>query len=268
MSLARTVLGLAGDGCLEQELTRDPGTRILRRLIEGFRYSRLARAMTYTLRFLRQSRGVDALRALLQGYFAQTYPDLSTAPECDRFASYLLRCEPEAREDGVLAQVLAFEHALVRASMTPATSVEITWRLDPVEVLESLEGGRSPRGLQIPPLRMLLGGLEQVAIEAKIPAVPQPQDQTDRRDARALCDACHMGTYRPSHRANDESRLLRKHLAARAVLVQMRSRTISLCRSLLRQDGFRVPSGSALSFPKRVRLLELGDVLSTAVSCD
>lgn len=90
--------------------------------------------------------------------------------------------------------------------------------------------------------------------------------KTDRRDARALCDACHMGTYRPAHRASDESRLLRKHLAARATLVQMRSRMISLCRSLLRQEGFRVPSGSALSFPKRVRLLELSEALAAAVA--
>ncbi len=61
--------------------------------------------------------------------------------------------------------------------------------------------------------------------------------KTDKRDARALCDACHLGAFRPSHRSSDESRLLRKHLAARQVLVQTRSRMISLCRSLLRQEG-------------------------------
>ena len=56
--------------------------------------------------------------------------------------------------------------------------------------------------------------------------------KTDKRDARALCDACHLGAFRPSHRSSDESRLLRKHLLTREVLVQTRSRMISLCRSL------------------------------------
>ncbi len=36
--------------------------------------------------------------------------------------------------------------------------------------------------------------------------------KTDKRDARALCDACHLGAFRLSHRSSDESRLLRKHL--------------------------------------------------------
>lgn len=34
--------------------------------------------------------------------------------------------------------------------------------------------------------------------------------KTDKRDARALCDACHLGAYRPAHRPSDTSRLLRK----------------------------------------------------------
>ncbi|MEY4512367.1 MAG: hypothetical protein RLZZ450_4489 [Pseudomonadota bacterium] len=81
--------------------------------------------------------------------------------------------------------------------------------------------------------------------------------KTDKRDAGALCEACHLGAYRPAHRASDASRLLRKHPTAREVLVQTRSRMISLCRSLLRQGGIRVPGGGAPSFAKRVRTLEL-----------
>lgn len=86
--------------------------------------------------------------------------------------------------------------------------------------------------------------------------------KTDKRDARALCEACHLGAYRPVHRVSDTSRMLRKQLASRNVLVQMRSRVISLCRALLRQDGIRVPSGGAVSFVKRVRALELGAELT------
>jgi transposase len=89
--------------------------------------------------------------------------------------------------------------------------------------------------------------------------------KTDKRDARALCEACHLGAYRPAHRASDASRLLRKQLAAREALVKTRSRMISLCRALLRQEGFRVASGAAVSFPKRVRTLGLPDELARTV---
>ena len=89
--------------------------------------------------------------------------------------------------------------------------------------------------------------------------------KTDKRDARALCEACHLGAFRPAHRSSDASRLQRKHLSAREVLVQTRSRMISLCRSLLRQEGVRVPSGGAPSFAKRVRALELPEDLQDAI---
>jgi transposase len=89
--------------------------------------------------------------------------------------------------------------------------------------------------------------------------------KTDKRDARTLCDACELGAYRKAHRSSEASRLLRKHLAVREVLVQTRSRTISLCRSLLRQDGVRVPTGSSTSFGKRVRALQLDPELLEAV---
>lgn len=89
--------------------------------------------------------------------------------------------------------------------------------------------------------------------------------KTDKRDARALCDACELGNYRRAHRSSDESRLLRKHLLVREALVQSRTKVISLCRSLLRQEGVRVPSGGAKAFAKRVRGLELAESLFLAI---
>jgi transposase len=89
--------------------------------------------------------------------------------------------------------------------------------------------------------------------------------KTDKRDARALCEACHLGAYRAVHRVSDASRMQRKQLAGREALVRTRSRMISLCRALLRQEGIRVPSGGAVSFAKRVRMLELGTELARTV---
>ena len=55
--------------------------------------------------------------------------------------------------------------------------------------------------------------------------------KTDRRDARALAEACVMGIYRPAHRLSDDRRHLRGRLAVREALVRTRARYITLIRS-------------------------------------
>src|SRR5499426_3737362 len=87
--------------------------------------------------------------------------------------------------------------------------------------------------------------------------------KTDRRDARALAKACLLGAYRPAHRLSDPQRHVRGRLGVRDALVQTRTRYISVIRALLRQQGYRVPSGSAEGFIQRVRTLSLpGRLLS------
>src|SRR5882724_9950311 len=81
--------------------------------------------------------------------------------------------------------------------------------------------------------------------------------KTDRRDARALAEACLLGAYRSAHRLSDPQRHVRGRLGVRDALVHTRTRYISLIRALLRQHGYRVPSGSADSFVDRVRCLPL-----------
>ena len=62
--------------------------------------------------------------------------------------------------------------------------------------------------------------------------------KTDRRDARALCEACRLGAYRPAHRTSDAQRDIRAHLAVRETLVRTRAKYISLISALARQ-GYR-----------------------------
>lgn len=81
--------------------------------------------------------------------------------------------------------------------------------------------------------------------------------KTDRRDARALCDACRHGTYRASHRRSAERRQWQAQLRVRESLVRTRTTFISQVRALLRQQGYRVPSGAAYKFGARVETLEL-----------
>jgi len=87
--------------------------------------------------------------------------------------------------------------------------------------------------------------------------------KTDRRDARTLAEACLLGAYRPAHRLADEQRHVRGRLAVRDALVRTRTRYISLVRALLRQRGWRVPTGTAEGFSRRVAALPLpGRLLS------
>ena len=90
--------------------------------------------------------------------------------------------------------------------------------------------------------------------------------KTDRRDARALAEACLLGAYRPAHRLSDPQRHVRGRLGVRDALVHTRTRYISLIRALLRQQGYRVPSGSAERFTNRVRGLPLPGRLRSVVA--
>ena len=89
--------------------------------------------------------------------------------------------------------------------------------------------------------------------------------KTDRRDARALAEACQLGAYRPAHRTSDGQRRVRADLAIREALVRTRSRYISVVRSLLRREGLRVRSGEVKTFGRRVGELEVPRSLSSAI---
>jgi transposase len=81
--------------------------------------------------------------------------------------------------------------------------------------------------------------------------------KTDRRDAAALAEANRRGWYRAVHRVSATQRGRRQVLRSRRHLVQQRSGTISLIRTLLRQDGHRLPRCSAPAVPDRVAALVL-----------
>jgi transposase len=90
--------------------------------------------------------------------------------------------------------------------------------------------------------------------------------KTDRRDARALADAGVLGAYRPAHRLSDAQRHVRGRRGVREALVRTRTRYIAVIRARLRQDGWRVPTGSADEFGRRVLALPLPGRLRSEVA--
>ena len=89
--------------------------------------------------------------------------------------------------------------------------------------------------------------------------------KTDRRDVAALAEACRTGIYRHAHRASAPARELRRTLRVRSHLVRVRSGAISLLRSLLRQEGVRLASGSADRVLDRLERVSLPAALTEAV---
>jgi transposase len=81
--------------------------------------------------------------------------------------------------------------------------------------------------------------------------------KTDRRDVAALAEANRRGWYRATHRVSTPQRAVRQVLRSRRLLVQMRGRTISLMRALLRQSGYRLASGTSRCVPARLAQLAL-----------
>ena len=86
--------------------------------------------------------------------------------------------------------------------------------------------------------------------------------KTDKRDARALCEACRLGAYRPAHRLSDARRHVRAELAVRDALVRTRTRYIALAKSLVRRDGLRVAGSESERVADRIAELELSPTLA------
>lgn len=90
--------------------------------------------------------------------------------------------------------------------------------------------------------------------------------KTDRRDVAALAEANRRGWYRPAHRTSTAQRATKQLLRSRRLLVHMRTSAVSLLRSLLRQDGYRLSSGSCETVPARVARLALPSELAETLA--
>jgi transposase len=90
--------------------------------------------------------------------------------------------------------------------------------------------------------------------------------KTDRRDVTALAEANRRGWYRPVHRRSAAQQAVQQVLVSRRQLVAARTGLISLTRALLRQEGYRLPSGDAAQVPTRVARLSLPATLTATLA--
>jgi transposase len=91
--------------------------------------------------------------------------------------------------------------------------------------------------------------------------------KTDRRDVTALAEACQRGLYRPAHRRSMTQWAVQWHLGTRGQLIAMRTRSISLVRTMARMAGVHLSmSGNTDSFASRVEATELPEATRRAIA--
>jgi transposase len=90
--------------------------------------------------------------------------------------------------------------------------------------------------------------------------------KTDRRDVAALTEACQHGTYRVAHRRSARQQEVQCRLNVRQELTQVRTRAISLARSVTRAAGLRIRSGRTETFLARLAALELSASMKTTLA--
>jgi transposase len=94
----------------------------------------------------------------------------------------------------------------------------------------------------------------------------QRRVKTDRRDVRALAEANRRGIFRRAHRVSAGQRDVRRRLRVREQLVRVRTQAINLLRAQLRQEGYRLGSGSAEGTVGRCARLGLPTPLTAALA--
>jgi transposase len=78
----------------------------------------------------------------------------------------------------------------------------------------------------------------------------------------ALAEANRRGWYRAAHRTSAAQRSTRQVLRARRQIVQMRSGAVALIRSLVKQEGYRLPRCGAERVPAQLKTLRLPAILA------
>ena len=122
------------------ELSADPGVKVLRFLVAEFRAGMIARGLKLATRLLLLHLGEAAVRALYADFFATRSPELFAGAEAAAFADYLSGRDLQVPH---LRSVVSFELALQHAA-TRGEPVTVEFDGDPQDILSSLARGVRP----------------------------------------------------------------------------------------------------------------------------
>jgi hypothetical protein len=139
-ALGGLVVGRPASSPLGARLQTDPGVQLLRELVSDARAGFISQGLRYTMSLLLSACGTAVVRELLKDFMSSCPPELFVSAEADAFARFL-RSRPVMVP--YLEEVLAFEHALVRATLYGESST-VRFTHEPTSLFESLGQGRLP----------------------------------------------------------------------------------------------------------------------------
>jgi len=139
-ALGGLVVGRNVRGPLAEELLRDPGLAVARRLLSESRASMVKKHLVLTSRLVIAASGPAFFRSLLEAYWKREAPSPSAPLEALRFARHLATL---ALDIPYFAEVLDYERAVV-ASLIDGEKRFVSFQHDPEVVLRALAKGRLP----------------------------------------------------------------------------------------------------------------------------
>jgi uncharacterized protein (UPF0276 family) len=149
-ALGRIVIGREPLSVLEQDMARDPGTRLVQALIKEFRASMVAGVYRLTCRLLLLTLGEQSVRTIFEAFWEESPPRQFSATEADAFGDFL---DKIGLDLVLLPPVLSFERATV-ATLRDGRRRLVRFDHDPFPLLRALTDG------VLPPDRGELGSFE------------------------------------------------------------------------------------------------------------
>jgi uncharacterized protein (UPF0276 family) len=140
-ALGSLVIGREGGGELANRLRADPGLEVLRKLVDESRAGLISQGLRYTMSLLLGTLEPSDVHELLSEFMRLRPPEIFASAEAHAFASFL---EGKSLSIPYLNDVLAFEHALIRAVLFQESST-VLFEHEPTALFESLDAGRVPR---------------------------------------------------------------------------------------------------------------------------
>lgn len=139
-ALGSIVIGRPARTPLESELAADPGSVLMKGLVQEFRASMVVSVYRLTCRLLMLALGTDVFRMLLDDFWSTSSPRQFASAEAEDFAEYLTQKGVHVPQ---LLAVLSFERATL-ATLRDGTTRTVRFQSDPFPLLRALAEGRLP----------------------------------------------------------------------------------------------------------------------------
>ncbi len=139
-ALGRVCLGREPQDDLERTLSEDPGTGVVRELVNEFRAAYVMSSLRLSSRLLMLALGKQEFHALLERFWAGAMPKAFASQEGEAFATFL---KGQALDVPHLAEIVEFDLAVLAAQFDGEPKV-VKFSVAPLPILRALGAGRVP----------------------------------------------------------------------------------------------------------------------------